>query len=121
MFLKNIYKIIGIYFWVAMPCVVFAEATVKGIFTTMTEIVGSIIPVLMALVVAVFIWGIVKFVGSAGSLEKKKEAKNLIVWGLVGVFVLVAFWGLISLLLNTFFGSSSPPAPPSNWPPKAFP
>jgi len=118
-FAKKVYCIVlvflvGIFF----PIFSFAaDPSIKGILKKFTEIVGMAVPILMTLVVVIFLWGIVRFTASSGNPEKRKEAKNLIIWGLVGIFFLVAFWGVIQILLQTFFGSGSPPLPPSTWPP----
>lgn len=120
-FTRKICHLSLVFLWALFPCIVFAETSIKGIFEKFTEIVGTAVPILMALVVVFFLLGIVRFTASSGNPEKRKEAKNLIIWGLVGIFFLVAFWGVIQILLQTVFGTGSPPPIPGNWPPKAFP
>ena len=34
--------------------------------------------------------------------EGRKEAGMKILWGIVGLFIIVSLWGLVNLLVNTF-------------------
>lgn len=85
-----------------LPSIVSA-ASIKSIFTGATNLLSSAVNLLMILAVAVFLWGIVKFIASAGNPEKLKSAKWLIIYGLIGLFVLVSYWGLVAVLKSTFF------------------
>ena len=69
---------------------------------TIPQILNIVIPILMVIATIVFIWGIISYILSAGSDERKKEAKNLIIWGLIGLFVIVAMWGLVTVIGSTF-------------------
>jgi hypothetical protein len=64
------------------------------------DIVKSVIPFLGALAFLVFVWGIAKFIKSAGNEKESKDSKNMIVWGIVGLFVMIMIWGIISFLRN---------------------
>ena len=72
----------------------------------------------MTLAIAVFVYGVVKFIAAAGDEQKIKDAKNYIVYGLLGLFVLVAFWGLVAILVTTFQLDAS--NPPITMPPAPF-
>lgn len=74
----------------------------SGILDDIDSLLSTLIPVLMLLAVAIFLWGIVKFITAAGDEAKAKEAKGYIIYGLIGLFVIVAFWGIISVLQTTF-------------------
>ncbi|MFH1978811.1 MAG: hypothetical protein ABII97_00260 [Patescibacteria group bacterium] len=86
----------------SFPLVVLAEPTIKGIFGAGTNIIVLSIQALSVLAVAVFLWGIVRFLVSADSPEKRNSSKNLIIYGLIGLFVLVTFWGIIKIIAYTF-------------------
>ncbi|MBP6855226.1 MAG: hypothetical protein KBD26_03690 [Candidatus Pacebacteria bacterium] len=62
----------------------------------------SVIPLLIALAVIVFIWGVLKFIMNADDSTKREEGRNFIIWGLVGLFVMVSIWGIVNILNNTF-------------------
>jgi len=65
-------------------------------------LIDSVIPLLVALAVAAFVYGIIKYFLSPDSEEKKKEGKSYMFWGLVTLFVMVSIWGLVGIFSNTF-------------------
>lgn len=80
--------------------------TIDYVLSRISGIINFTIPILGSLAFVVFLLGIVKFIYSGGDENKRKEAKNYIIYGLIGMFVLVAMWGIFQIVLNTFFGGS---------------
>jgi len=77
-----------------------------------TNIGLRIIPLLGVIAFLVFVWGVARFIKSAGSEKEIKDSKNLLIWGVIGLFVLFAIWGIIAFLSNEFgFGSGIPVIP----------
>jgi uncharacterized protein with PQ loop repeat len=68
----------------------------------LTRYIEQLIPVLMALAVLVFLWGIVKFMTRAGDEASHEEGKNLMVWGMIALFVMVGLWGIVGYIQNSF-------------------
>ncbi|MBP6908358.1 MAG: hypothetical protein KBB75_00870 [Candidatus Pacebacteria bacterium] len=62
----------------------------------------SIIPLLFTLATAGFIWGIIQYFLNPDNEEKRKAGKSFIIWGLIGLFVMISMWGLVGILTNTF-------------------
>ena len=60
-------------------------------------------PVLIGLGLFLFIWGIVKFLTAQGSEESVSIAKKRMFWGIIILFVMVSFWGIVELLFSDFF------------------
>jgi len=57
------------------------------------------IPVLVGLALLAFIWGLVKFIFRVGGDEKAvSEGKNLMIWGLIALFVMLSAWGIIAFV-----------------------
>lgn len=54
---------------------------------------------LAGLAVIYFLWGVVVFIQNAESAEKRSEGFSHMVWGIVGLFIMVAARGLINLIL----------------------
>jgi len=67
-----------------------------------TDIGLKMIPFLGVVAFFVFILGIIKFIKAAGSEKDIKDSKNLIIWGIVGLFILVTIWGIIAFLGGEF-------------------
>ncbi len=74
----------------------------KGIIGIFTDIGLAIIPFLGAVAFLVFVWGVARFIRSADSEKEIKDSKNLIIWGIIGLFVLIAIWGIITFLRGEF-------------------
>ena len=74
---------------------------------------NQILPILITLGVAGFILGIVKYYLNPNSKEEKDKAKNFMVRGLIALFVMVSFWGIIKIFTNTVNLNNSAPSMPS--------
>ncbi len=66
------------------------------------NIIDAVVPFVIGLGVLVFIYGVFNFVTSAGDEEARAGAKQLIIWGIIGIFVMVSVWGLVHILVGTF-------------------
>lgn len=112
---KTLLKI-AISFGVALPFLAFAAtATIEDIITTTDSILDSIIPILMVVATIVFLWGIVMYITAAGDEKKAGTAKTYITSGIVGLFFMVAIWGIVSAIINTFdVGSTGIPLLPGD-------
>ena len=70
-----------------------------------TLIINSILKPFVTLIFglsfAAFLWGMYKYISSANE-GGKEEARNTIVYGLIGLFVMVSVWGLVRILTGTF-------------------
>lgn len=75
-----------------------------NLFGEFGGVIATAVQVLVALALALFIWGGVVFVFSAGDDTKRKEGQKRMIWGIVGLFVIVSVWGLVQLL-QIFFGA----------------
>lgn len=78
-------------------------ANLKDLICKAMELVNPIIGLLTGLAVVFFLWNVVKFIMSAGDEKKRTTAKDGIVYGLIGLFVLFSFWGLVELLWRSVF------------------
>jgi len=64
-------------------------------------ILRPIVPLLVGLAVVVFIYGVFLLMLSEGG-EKKEEGKQYMLWGIIGIFVMVSVWGIVAILGDTF-------------------
>ncbi len=65
------------------------------------QILNSIIPVLVALGIVYFVWGVITYV-IASDEEAKKTGRDRIIYGIIGLAVIIAVWGLVHILVQTF-------------------
>lgn len=66
------------------------------------QIINPIILLLAATAFVVFLWGGFEFVMHAGEEAKRKEGKDAILWGIVGLVIIFGAYGIINLALGTF-------------------
>ncbi len=63
---------------------------------------GVFVPVLFAVAFIVFIWGAFQaFILGANDQEAKGKGKHLMMYGLIGFFVMVSVWGLVNILTGS--------------------
>ncbi|MBI5742255.1 MAG: hypothetical protein HZA25_00250 [Candidatus Niyogibacteria bacterium] len=86
--------------------------TFSGLVCKVTLILNDIIPILGSLAVAMFIWSVIQYIRAGGDEKKLEEEKWRIIYGLIGLTVIFGLWGLLQLLINTFFGTGSYSIPP---------
>ena len=67
------------------------------------------VPVIFAIAFIVFVWGAFQtFIIGAGDTDVKEKGKNLMLWGLIGFFVMVSVWGLVNILTGSVsFGNTT--------------
>ncbi len=93
------------------PAIASAQAItdVNSLTYKLTNIGNTLIQVLIALAVIWIIWNVVRFIMSADDPEKRKSLQGAILWGIVGLFVILSIWGLVNILSNTFRTNSNAP------------
>ena len=63
-------------------------------------ILNPLIFILFSVAFIYFAWGVVNLINADAG--KKEEARNAVIWGLVGMFIMFSTYGIIKLLLDTF-------------------
>jgi len=91
----------------AFPALAFAQVNATNVSTLGQGLIGLInnvaVPLLFALAFIVFIWGVFQYFIAGGHDEEKRETgKSLMLWGIIGFFVMVSVWGLVNILRGTF-------------------
>lgn len=79
-----------------------------------SQIVAGVLPVLISLAVLYFVWGIISFV-IADEEEAKTKGRDRIIYGVIGLAVIIGMWGLVGLLNSTFGVGPSSVTPPGIW------
>jgi len=76
-------------------------STLGGWLCKIGSLLNSVVPVLIALAVVFFVWGVVSYVISDDE-EAKEKGRNRIIYGVIGLVVIVGVWGLVRVVGNTF-------------------
>ena len=87
-----------------LPFVVYAAPrTFADLVYLLISFINPLAAILSMVAILIFFWGIVKYIYSAGG-EGHEQGRQLIVWGLIALFVLFSVWSLANILVSTFFG-----------------
>ncbi len=88
------------------PSLAFAQGV--GNLTNIETFIRSIgritqiaLPIVVGLALLAFFWGLARFVFQSGKEDAQKEAKNMMLWSIVALFVMVSVWGLVNFIGTT--------------------
>jgi hypothetical protein len=84
----------------ALPFVASAQ-NFTAFLGTLSYWISLIIPLLISFAVVLFLWGLVKFVMNAEDEGARASGRQLMIWGIIALFVMVAFWGIVGWLQNS--------------------
>jgi len=96
------------------PTVAFAAAAtdITGLITILSGIITALIPFIIGLAMLFFLWGLAKYILSAGDEAGQAAARSMMIWGIIILFVMVSVWGLVNILSTSLIGSgAAPPVP----------
>lgn len=65
-------------------------------------IVNPLITLVFAVAVVYFTYGLVKYLISPDNEEVRKTSKKHMIWGVFGMFIMVAVFGILNLILKTW-------------------
>jgi hypothetical protein len=72
--------------------------TLKSVITNVISLINLIVPVLSAAAIAFFFYGLFKYVSSAGGSKGHRQGVQAIQFGLLSMFVIFMFWGVIRFI-----------------------
>lgn len=106
--MKKIFKFVPVFSLISLtPVIAVAQNTnscgdgLTGVLCRINDLLGAVLPFLISLGVLYFIWGVVQYV-IADSDEAKTKGKDKIIYGIIGLTVIVSLWGLVFLVVDTF-------------------
>lgn len=88
----------------ALPALAFAQTLpnftyIESAFNAGKVVLGGLINVLMIGAFLWFLWTVITFI--TADAAKKKEAREKMLWGIVGLFIMTSVWGIIGILRQT--------------------
>jgi uncharacterized membrane protein HdeD (DUF308 family) len=107
--MNKLKKVIG-FAPFALPLVAFgALTTIEGTLSWVINLINNqVIPLLFAIALLYFLIGVIRYVIS-GDPTKKEGAKGMMIYGIIGLAVMSAIWGLVAILSNTIGGGTVTP------------
>jgi hypothetical protein len=80
-------------------CSHLADNGVSGVVGCIAGFFNTAIYLIISAAVVYIVWGAFTMIRSE---EKREEGKKIILYGVVGLFVMVSIWGFVNILVNTF-------------------
>lgn len=80
--------------------------TVTTIICRIVTVLGQVEALLFIVATVVFSWGVIQYVIAGGDEKKLAEGRKYIIYGLIGLFVMLAMWGITFAVYRTLFGTS---------------
>ena len=79
--------------------------TIEQLINKITkEILNPAIYLLFAAATIMFVWGIIQYIAASGSPMAAQKGKNIMLGGIIGLFVMASAYGIVKILCN-FFGT----------------
>jgi hypothetical protein len=67
----------------------------------LNNIANPIVYLLMAGAVIYFLWGMFVFIQNAENADKRTEGYQHMLWGIIGIFIMISAKGIINIILST--------------------
>jgi len=86
------------------PLAVAAQSggSVDNLLNKVLNTLRTVVGVLFVIATIVFLWGVIQFIASSGNEEGRKKAKGIMTWGIIGLAVMAAAWGVAGILVQYF-------------------
>jgi hypothetical protein len=86
----------------AAPLTTFAyNPTLSNLVVKAIQYFNQAVYVIIAIAIVTFVWNIYHYFIVADP-ENKKEASLYVMYSVIGLFVILSFWGLVNIVSNTF-------------------
>ncbi|OGJ05811.1 hypothetical protein A2456_01705 [Candidatus Nomurabacteria bacterium RIFOXYC2_FULL_36_19] len=66
------------------------------------EIINPLILFLFALALVYFLYGLFEFIANGANDEKKTTGKSHMLWGVVGLTIMMGVWFILGVIMSTF-------------------
>lgn len=73
-----------------------------GVLSITQTILRQVVVLLVSFAVVFFIYGITRYITAGENEDRRTKMKNLMIYGIIGLFVIVSMWGIVYVLVNTF-------------------
>ena len=87
-----------------LPFVAFAQSS-GGVSQLLRDLAGWIdiaTPIVFALAFLAFFWGLLRYIFAKGDPASTESGRNIMIWAVIALFVMVSIFGIIRLLQETF-------------------
>ncbi len=72
---------------------------------TIVDTINLLIVPLTGIALLLFFVGIIQFIYKTGDTHAKEKGREVMVWGLIALFILTSMWGILRILKESFLPS----------------
>lgn len=104
MFKKNIlYNLSLSFVMLSMPCMALAAAgdDIGTSISFFNKVFGAFIVMFLSFAVVYFLWGVATYILQGDNEEKRSEGRQMMIYGIISIFVMVSIWGLVGFLVSS--------------------
>ena len=88
----------------AFPGEVFGQTSFKDfVHGTFRDLVSLFVLFLFSVAFLMFLWGMAKFILKADNETERAKGKQVMIWGLIALFLMLSIWGVVHMVTMTFF------------------
>ncbi len=79
------------------PVLAFAQnlGNLSTLVSQFGDIIEKVIPIVFAIAIIYFFWGLVVFLRAAGDPKAQEAGRNQMIWGVVAIAVMLSVYGLV--------------------------
>lgn len=104
-------KLLASLGFVILPSIALAEPATNpalltplgGLVLRILGIVDLLFPIVGALALIWFFWGIIQYVLKGENTEKREQSRDFMIYAVIAFFVMFSIWGLVHIIQDTFF------------------
>ena len=71
---------------------------IVGVIGKVSSILNAVVPVIIGLAVVYFLWNVANYVFKGDGAD---DARKGMIWGIIGIVVMVSVWGLVALVQDS--------------------
>lgn len=83
------------------PFIAFAVEDAQSLINVIGDILLRVVPVLIGIAVILFLIGVIRYITAGEEPEKRTAGRNMMIYGIIGLFVMISVWGLVNILGGT--------------------
>lgn len=81
--------------------IAYASKVEEFVFKVDKFIINPLILMLFGIAVLIFLYGVVEFLLNQSNEEKKTTGKDHMIWGIVGITIMLGVWTILGVVLRT--------------------
>ena len=92
-----------------LPALAFAVTNVFDFELLIISLLGKLGYLFWILAIVAFFYGLVKFIANADDAAEREKGKNMMLWGMISLVVLVSMWAIVRfILVDTLLINAAP-------------